>query len=89
MEKVKSDNLAKMPDHEIESLYRKVTGNIRALRKKAKRYNDEYSLETALSLEIEACYIWRELETRKMRKAAHESFLRDMKGDRARFENIS
>ena len=78
MEKLNIDKLAVMSDYEIETLYRKISGNIRGLQKKARKYNDEYIKEASHSFEIESCYVWRELETRRMRKKAHEEYLKNI-----------
>jgi hypothetical protein len=78
MEKLSTDTLLAMPDHEIESLYRKISGNIRGLHKKSKKYNDPYISETVRELEYESCYVWRELETRRGRKIAHEQYLKSI-----------
>ena len=68
MRKHTIDRLAQMDEHELRSLFFTIKNAIS--KKRERRQN-------VSNLEIEQCYVQRELEIRKLRVQAHREFLEE------------
>ena len=60
-------------DNEVERSYRNIQDKINDTRR-SKRKGPE-AKEAKFLLEIEACYVYREIERRRSRKAAHAKYI--------------
>ncbi len=65
-----ADELGRCSDYEVQRALDEIEYKLRVHRKKRDK-NPEYQHE----LEIEACYVYRELHRRDQRTAAHKKYL--------------
>ena len=65
-----TDNLAHLPDGEVERRFRHLQRLISGRK---------FSKEKQRHLEIEACYVYREFEHRNNRRKAHAEYLKTVK----------
>ena len=59
--------IAYLPEYEVQKRYDSL---VRLIQGRG------FSREKKVKLEIDACYLWRELEHRKIRKQMHEEYLK-------------
>ena len=67
------ESLQYISDHEVEKQYRNIQDKIWEIRK-SKNKNSRLKEQKNI-LEIEACYVYRELENRRARKTAHAKYI--------------
>ena len=65
-----TDELGYCSDYEVQRTYDEIEYKLKILRKK-RDFSSNYRRE----LEIESCYVYRELEKRNSRVAAHKKYL--------------
>jgi len=70
-----SSDLVHMSDDELRRRYRSISNMIR---------NSKFSSNKRQELEIEYCYIFRELECRQKRVVAHQEYLNSISKSRSR-----
>ena len=67
------ESLQYISDHDVERQYRNIQEKIWEIRKSKNR--SSRSKEEKAILEIEACYVYREIENRRARKTAHAKYI--------------
>jgi len=85
MNKINTDDLETMSDHDVDYLYRQIKSKIYRLREMMKKINDASMISDMMFFQVEYCYVKREHNTRIERKKSHEIYMKNLHKNEKRF----